>query len=349
MKFTLGQIAALLGAEVVGNPAIEVFTISKIEEAQAGSITFLSNPKYTPYIYTTQASAVIVSRDFMPQGAVTAALLRTDNPYNAFTMLLEFAEKALRGFKSGIEQPCHIAPSAKIGANVYIGAFAYIGDGAVIEEGASIYPNSYVGDFAKVGKNSTLFANVSLYHHCEIGANCIIHAGTVIGSDGFGFAPQADGSYRKIPQLGNVVVEDNVEIGGNTVIDRATMGSTRIGIGVKLDNLIQIAHNVEIGKNTAVAAQAGISGSTKIGERSIIGGQAGLVGHLRIANGTKIDAQSGVVKSVEEENKAFRGSPAQPYRKQLKSEVLFMQLDVMAQQIRALEQKIASLTDNQDL
>lgn len=344
MKFSLGQIAAMLGGTLEGPAQAEVSTISKIEEAQPGSIAFLANPKYIPYLYTTQATAVLISTEFEPQQPVAAALIRVPDPYSAFTTLLGFADRMLRQAPRGIHERAVIAPSARVGEGVYIGPNAYVGEHAVIGDGVAIYPGVCVGDHVKIGKETVIQSNVTIYHRCEIGDRCTIHAGTVIGSDGFGFAPQADGSYKKVPQLGNVLIGDDVEIGANTVIDRATMGSTRIGNGVKLDNLIQIAHNVEIGVNTAVAAQAGISGSTKIGEQCVIGGQAGIVGHLQIAAHTKIDAQTGVARSVKEEGQALRGSPAQPYRQQLRSEIVFMQLDQLAKEVARLRK----LLDNNE-
>lgn len=342
MKFSASQIAQLLGAEIEGNPDIEVFTLSKIEEGLPGSICFLANPKYTPYLYSTQASIIIVAKTLELAQPVNATLLRVENPYAAFSALLEQAQ-AMMAQKSGIEQPCFISPSAKIGKNVYIGAFAYIGQHVIIADNAKIYPHTYVGDNAKIGENTAIHANVSVYAHCEIGRNCIIHSGVVIGSDGFGHAPQADGSYKKVPQIGNVVIEDEVEIGANTAIDRATMGSTIIRKGVKLDNLIQVAHNVEIGKNTAIAAQTGISGSTKLGENCLIGGQVGFVGHIVIADGVQIGAQSGVSKNITEKGSAWRGSPVQAYRQQLKSEAVFRQLDALTKKIQALEKKLAEM------
>jgi len=340
MKFTLGQIAGMLGADLVGDPSVEVSTVAKIEEGHAGSISFLANPKYVSYIYTTDASAVLVARDFEPQAPIKSALLRVDDPYSAFTALLEQADRFMRQSKRGVDERSFVAASAKVGEGVYIGAFAYVGENAVIADGVAVYPNSYVGDFVKIGRNSTLYPNVTVYQRCEIGESCVLHAGAVLGSDGFGFAPQADGSYRKVPQLGNVVLGNEVEIGANTVIDRATMGSTRVADGVKLDNLIQIAHNVEIGKNTVIAAQTGISGSTKLGQQCMIGGQVGIVGHLRIASGTKLGAGSGVAKNITEEGQSFRGAPIQPYNRQLRTEVLVRQLIEMEERLKALE-KIA--------
>ncbi len=336
MKFPISAIAQLIGATIEGNATAEISTLSKIEEGQAGGICFLANPKYAHYLYTTQATAVIVAKDFVVTAPLTTTLLRVEDPYNAFTFLLQKAQEMMQ-VKTGIEQPSFISPTAKIGKNVYIGAFAYVGHYAEIGNGCKIYPNSYIGDNVKVGENTTLYANVSVYMGCEIGEDCILHSGVVVGSDGFGHAPQSDGSYTKIPQIGNVVIENRVEIGANTTLDRGTMGSTRICEGVKLDNLIQVAHNVTIGKNTVIAAQTGISGSTKIGENGMIGGQVGFVGHISIANGVKIGAQSGVSKDIRRENSAWRGSPVQEYRQQLKSEAVFRQLEELAKKVHELE------------
>lgn len=337
MKFSLGQIAAILHADIEGDPTIEIHDLAKVEEGKSGSITFLANPKYASYVYETKASAVIVRRDFVPQKPIKAALLRVDDPYSAITILLTKVNEILHPPKKGIEHPVYIDAHAKLGKDVYIGAFSYIGKGAQIGDNVQIYPNVYIGDKVKVADGSILYAGVKVYQGCAIGQSCILHAGAVIGSDGFGFAPQEDGSFIKVPQTGNVVIEDHVEIGSNTVIDRATMGSTYIRAGAKLDNLVQIAHNVEIGSHTAIAAQAGIAGSTQIGPHCQIGGQAGIVGHLKIAAQTKIDAQSGVAKSVKKPGLAFRGSPAQPYSNQLRSEIVFRQLDSIQKRLNKIE------------
>ncbi|MEO0472988.1 MAG: UDP-3-O-(3-hydroxymyristoyl)glucosamine N-acyltransferase [Bacteroidota bacterium] len=340
MKYTLKQIAALLQAELEGDPEVEISQVAKIEQGVPGSISFLANPKYLPFIYETKASAVIVSRDFVPQQTIGAALLRVDDPYAAFTSLLEMATAAMAASQSGIEQPSFVHETAELSEDVYVGAFAYIAAGAKIGKGTRIYPNVYVGENAVIGAGSILYPNVSVYHHCRIGQNCILHAGTVIGSDGFGFAPQADGSFKKVPQTGIVVLEDEVEIGANSCIDRATMGETIIRRGAKLDNLVQLAHNVDIGQHTVIAAQTGIAGSTNLGENCMIGGQVGIVGHLNIANRTKIDAQSGVNRSIKEEGLAFRGSPIQVHRQQLKSEVVFRKLEDLYARIRQLEEAL---------
>ncbi len=343
MKFTLGQIAAILHAKLEGNPETEISDLSKIQEGHAGSLSFLANPKYLPYIYTTQASAVIVQEDFEPQEALQTALLRVKDPYAAFTFLLQKVAELQRRPKSGIEKHAFIADSAQVAASAYVGAFSYIAEGAVIGEGAQIHPQVYIGEGAHIGAGSVIFPHSTIYHQTVVGANCIIHAGACIGSDGFGFAPQADGSFQKIPQLGRVVLEDEVEIGANSCIDRATLGDTLVKKGVKLDNLVQIAHNVEIGSNSVIAAQSGIAGSTTLEENCMLGGQVGVVGHLTLAKGSKIDAQSGVNKSIKEPGQAFRGSPIQLFRDQLRSEMVFRKLADMYQQMDRLEKRLEEL------
>ncbi|MEM7655058.1 MAG: UDP-3-O-(3-hydroxymyristoyl)glucosamine N-acyltransferase [Bacteroidota bacterium] len=340
MKFRIHQIAALIQADVEGDAEREIHGLGKIEDARDGELTFLGNPKYAGFVASTQASAIIVRTDFVPPTDLRATLLRVEDPYEAFRQLLEVAAEAIAKPTPGIHPQACIDPSAKIGAEVYIGPFVYVGPHAEIGDGAQLHPHTFVGPMAKVGAQSILHARVTVYHHCHIGNQCVIHAGAVIGSDGFGFAPQADGSFKKIPQTGNVVIEDQVEIGANSCIDRATLGSTLIQKGAKLDNLIQIAHNVSIGPSTAIAAQAGIAGSTTIGAGCLIGGQAGIVGHVQIASLTKIDAQSGVNRSIKDSGQAFRGSPIQPHRQQLKSEALFRRLEQMSRKIHHLEQQI---------
>lgn len=340
MKFKVGEIAGMIGAQVDGESELWISSLSKIEEGSPGSLTFLANPKYESFVYETKASAVIVAMDFEPKQPLTATLLRCKDPYMAFAALLQQFMAFVQN-KSGIEQPSFIAPTAEIGSNTYIGAFAYIGHGAKIADGAKIYPHTYIGDYASVGEGSTIYANVSVYYGCKIGSQCIVHSGAVIGSDGFGFAPKPDGQFQKIPQTGIVRLEDHVEIGAGCTIDRATLGETIIRRGAKLDNLIQIAHNVEIGENTVIAAQTGVSGSTKIGNNCMIGGQVGIVGHIKLADGTKIGAQSGVSKTVDAPGKALRGSPAQDYKQQLRSEAVFRNLDTLDKRLFALEKEIA--------
>ncbi|HHG85807.1 MAG TPA: UDP-3-O-(3-hydroxymyristoyl)glucosamine N-acyltransferase, partial [Bacteroidetes bacterium] len=283
MKLKVGEIAALIGATVEGDPELEITGLAKIEEGTPGTLTFFANPKYELFVYSTSASAIIVPLDFHPKKKISSTFIRAADPYSAFSILLGKAMKMMQN-KRGIEQPSYISPSAHISEDVYIGAFAYIGDNARIGKGTKIYPHAYVGDNASVGSGSTIYSNVSIYHACLVGADCIIHSGAVIGSDGFGFAPQADGSYQKVPQTGIVRIEDGVEIGAGCTIDRATLGETIIRKGAKLDNQVQVAHNVEVGENSVIAAQTGISGSTKLGKNCMIGGQVGIAGHLKMAD-----------------------------------------------------------------
>ena len=337
MQFSAHQIATLVDGALEGDPNVMVGQLAKIEEASSGSLSFLSNPKYEPFLYTTKASVVIINADQKLDKPVQSTIIRTKNAYTAFSTLLEVYNK-MRLEKTGIEQPSYIHPSAKIGKNVYIGAFAYIDKDAVIGDNCRIYPHVYVGDHVTIGNDTTLFPGVCVYFDCTIGARVTVHSGSIIGSDGFGFAPKEDGTYQKISQIGNVQIEDDVEVGANTVIDRATMGSTIIRQGVKLDNLIQIAHNVEIGQNTVIAAQSGISGSTKIGEQAIIGGQVGVVGHISIANRTQVQAQSGINRAITEEGKKWGGTPAMRYNAQLRSQVVYTRLPELERRLEELEQ-----------
>lgn len=338
MKFTALQIANVLGGEVEGNPETEIYKLSKIEEGVQGSISFLANPKYKHFIYTTAASVVIVGKDFEPEGALTATLVRVEDPYVAFAKLLEFYNE-IKLNKQGIEQPSFIATSAQLGENVYIGAFAYVGENVHIGNNVKIYPNTYIGDNTTIGDNTMIFAGCKIYSETVIGKNCTLHSGVVLGADGFGFTPNDEGVYGKVPQIGNVVLEDNVDIGANSTIDRATLGSTIIRQGVKLDNQIQIAHNVEIGKNTVIAAQTGIAGSTKVGESCMIGGQVGVVGHLQIGNRVKIQAQTGVGRNVKDDE-VIQGSPALGYAEYNKSYVIFRKLPALLKRIEELEKKL---------
>ena len=324
MKFTVAQIAEILEGDIEGNPDVEVSKVSKIENGEKGSLTFLANPKYTHHLYTTKASAVIIGKDFRLEGNTGATLIRVDDAYKAFSTLLSYYNN-IKMNKTGIEQPVFISPSARYEDNSYIGAFSYIGDHVVIGENAKIYPNVYIGDHVKIGNNVIIFAGARLYSESIVGNNCVIHSGAVIGADGFGFAPDENGTYQKIPQTGNVILGDDVEVGAGTTIDRATLGSTVIKRGVKLDNLIQIAHNVEIGEHTVIAAQTGIAGSTKIGKNCMIGGQVGIVGHISIGNNVKIQAQSGVIRNVED-GEMLQGSPALNYGDYNKSYVHFKNL-----------------------
>jgi UDP-3-O-[3-hydroxymyristoyl] glucosamine N-acyltransferase len=343
MEFTIQQIAAMLGGEIKGDGNAKINMLAKIQDAKPGQIAFLSNPKYENYIYTTQASAVIVGKDFVPKKEIASALIIVDNPYSSFTVLLEEYHKMMSFQKSGIEEPSFVGNKSTVGKNIYRGAFSYIGNNVKIGDNVKIYPHAYVGDDVEIGNNTILHSGTKLYSGTKVGSNCVIHSGTVIGSDGFGFAPQADGTYKTIPQLGNVIIEDNVTIGGNTVIDCATLfgDATIIRQGVKLDNLIQIAHNVEVGKNTVIAAQTGISGSTKIGDNNVIGGQVGVAGHLVIANNTGIGAQAGILKSIKEEGQKIIGSPAFDVSEYFKSYAVFKSLPDLNQRLRELAKKVS--------
>lgn len=345
MQFTAQQIATLIQGKIEGNPDVSISKVAKIEEAGDGALCFISNPKYEEYIYDSNASAIIVNESLQLEKPVKPTLIRVKDAYSSFALLLEkYHEMISDDGRKGIEQHSHVSESAKIADDAYIGAFVYIGNNVTIAKGVKIYPGSYIGDNVTIAANSRINAGVKIYDGCVIGSNVIIHSGATIGGDGFGFAPQKDKSYKKIPQIGNVVIEDNVEIGANTTIDRATMGSTYIRKGVKLDNLIQIAHNVEIGENTVIAAQSGVSGSTKIGKNCIIGGQVGIVGHIQIADNTSINAQSGVSKSISHPNTALTGSPAFDYKSSLKSQAIFRNLPELQQRLANLEATIAELS-----
>ncbi len=343
MQLSAHQIKILLNGTIEGDPDVVVDRLAKIEEAGVGSLSFLANPRYEHYLYTTNASIVIVNDDYKLIQPVKGTLIRVKDPYSSFSVLLEKYNR-IKLDKKGIEEPCFIHPTAKIGKDVYIGAFAYIGPDVVVGDHCKIYPQVYLGDQVKIGHTCTLFSGVRVYHDCELGNRVIIHANSVIGSDGFGFAPQADGSFSKVSQIGNVVIEDDVEIGSNTSVDRATMGSTIIHRGVKMDNLIQLAHNVEIGANTVIASQTGISGSSKIGENSIIGGQVGIVGHVSVAKSSQIQAKSGINRSIEEEGKKWAGAPVTQYTDHMRAQVIFQRLPELEKEIRALRRQINSLT-----
>lgn len=336
MKFTAQQIAEVLDGTVEGNEKEEVSNLSKIDEGKSGTLSFLANPIYTPHIYKTEASIVIVSKDFEATKELNTTLIRVKDPYSAFAQLLEMYQQG-KPKPVGVSERASIASSAVIGENVFIGDFAVIGEHSIIGNHARVYSNSNIGSNCKLGNNSIINSGVRVYDDCEIGNDCTIHSGTIVGADGFGFAPQEDNDYKKIPQLGNVIIEDRVEIGSNTTIDRAMLGSTIIRKGVKIDNLIQIAHNVEIGENTVIAAQTGISGSTRVGKNCMIGGQVGIVGHLTIANGVKIAAQSGIAKSILEENSVVEGSPAYSIRDFQRSYIHFRRLDTTVKRINDLE------------
>ena len=338
MKFTAAQIAGILEGEVMGNPEAEVFKLSKIEEGTEGSLTFLANPKYTNYIYSTKATVTIVNSTFEPEQEITTTLIKVEDAYKSFSKLLEYYNQ-VKLMKSGIEQPSVISDGVTYGSDLYLGSFCYIGKNVTIGNNIKIYPNSFIGDNVTIGDDCVFFAGVRIYSETVIGNRCTIHSGTIIGSDGFGFAPQEDGTYSKVPQIGNVIIEDDVEIGACTTVDRATLGSTIIRKGVKLDNHIQVAHNVEIGENTVIAAQTGIAGTTKIGKNCLIGGQVGFAGHLVIGDGVKIQAQSGIGKNLEA-GEVVQGSPAFNYGDFAKSFVHFRNLPKIVTDLEELKNKI---------
>jgi len=340
LKFTAAQIAVILEGEVEGNSEIEVSKLSKIEDGGPESLSFLANPKYTQFIYTTKASIVIVNKIFKAEKEIHSTLIRVEDAYKSFSKLLEYYNQVKMN-KTGIESPVFISKSATYGENIYIGAFAYLGENIKIGNNTKIYPNVYIGDNVVIGDNVILFSGAKIYSDTLIGDNCVIHSCAILGADGFGFAPNEQGEFIKVPQTGNVVIEDNVDVGAATSIDRATLGSTIIRKGVKLDNHIQIAHNVEIGKNTVIAAQTGIAGSAKIGENCMIGGQVGIVGHITIGNNVKIQAQSGIGRNVKD-NETLQGSPALPYSDYNKSYVHFKNLPKTMNRINILEKTITN-------
>jgi UDP-3-O-[3-hydroxymyristoyl] glucosamine N-acyltransferase len=342
MKFSASQIAALLNGTIEGNADAAVSNLSKIEEGKPDTLSFLANPQYTPYIYTTDASIVIVNKTLVLEKSVksTCTLIRVEDAYGSFAQLLEMYNQ-VKNDKKGIEQPSYIAQTAKLGKDCYVAAFAYIGENVTLGNNVKIYPHAFVGDNTKIADNTTIYAGAKIYSDCIIGAHCTIHAGVVIGADGFGFAPNSENNYKKIPQIGNVIIEDHVEVGSNTTIDRATLGSTIIRKGAKLDNLIQIGHNVEIGENTVIAASASIAGSTKVGKNCMIGGQAGLIGHLKIADGVKIAGQTGVGHNVKNEGEVLQGSPAMALGDFQRCYVIFRKLPKLSQKISELEKQLS--------
>jgi UDP-3-O-[3-hydroxymyristoyl] glucosamine N-acyltransferase len=346
MEFTAATIAGFLKGEIVGDPETVVNTVAKIEEGHEGALSFLANPKYEHYLYTTKSSVVLVNKNLVLSGKVTATLIRVDNAYESFASLLHLVEKS-RQKKKGIHPAAVIESTARIGEDIYIGAYTYIGENAIVGDNSSVYPHVYIGDNTKIGKECILYPGVKIYHDCVVGEGCTIHSGTVIGSDGFGFAPQSENEFMKIPQIGNVIIEDHVEIGANVAIDRATMGSTIIRKGVKLDNLIQVGHNVEIGENTVMAALSGISGSTKIGKNCMIGGQVGFAGHSKIADGTRIGAQSGIPGDIKKKNSVLIGYPAIDHRNFLKSSIIFKNLPELSAKVDELEKEIESLKNKE--
>ena len=335
MKFTAEQIAGILDGEVVGNPNAEVSKLSKIEEGTEGSLTFLSNKKYNNYIYSTKATITIVNKTFIPEGEITTTLIKVDDAYLSFSKLLEFYHQA-KSNKVGIEQPSVLSENVKYGENFYLGSFAYIGSNVIMGDNVKIYPNCFIGDNVVIGDNVTIFAGVKVFSETEIGNNVSVHSGAVLGGDGFGFAPNPDGTFSKIPQIGNLIIEDNVNIGAGTTIDRATMGSTIIRKGVKLDNQIQVGHNVEIGENTVIAAQTGIAGSTKIGKNCMIGGQVGFAGHITVGNNVRIQGKTGVTKSVKD-GEVLQGNPAMSYKEYYKSYVHFKNLPTIVEELDKLK------------
>lgn len=338
MELTASQLAALVNGTVEGDENVKVATFARIEEGHPGALSFLANPKYTHHIYSTESSVVLVRKDFVPEYPVKATLIRVEDPYATVAHLLEMVTEMTKVEKVGIESPAFIADGVEVPADAYIGAFAYIGKGVKLAPGVKIYPQSYVGDNCEIGEGTILYAGVKIYHDCKIGRGCIIHSGAVIGADGFGFAP-VEGGYEKIPQTGNVVIDDDVEIGANTTIDRAMMGATHIGKGVKLDNLIQIAHNCSVGPHTVMAAQVGIAGSAKVGAQCMIGGQVGLVGHIAIADGTQIGAQSGVNKPTRPGDRIM-GAPAVEMGEYARSLVYVKKLGSLYERVKELEKKL---------
>jgi UDP-3-O-[3-hydroxymyristoyl] glucosamine N-acyltransferase len=338
MNFSADLIASHVGGVVEGDGSVTVNTFSKIEEAQPGSITFLANPKYTHFIYTTKASIVLVKKDFVAEQPVSATLIRVEDPYQTLSQLLTIVSEALNTHPTGIEQPSFVSSEATLGENCYVGAFAYVAKGAKIGNNVKIYPQAYVGEGVTIGDNAIIYPGVKIYKGCKIGQRCILHAGVVIGADGFGFAPKPDGSYDKIPQIGIVEIADDVEIGANTTVDRATMGATRVNQGVKLDNLIQVAHNVEIGSNTVIAAQAGVAGSTKIGKQCMIGGQVGFAGHITVGDRTVIGAQSGIPNNVPEGSRLM-GYPAVNAGEFARQAVYIKRLSDLFDRVNKLEKK----------
>lgn len=344
MEFKVKDIASLLNGIVEGDGEIKLHNISKIDQGVPGTITFLSNPTYTKFIYTTEASAVLVSKDFHPEGAISCTLIRVDDPYTALAELLKLYQQ-LTPVKRGIEQPSFISTNAKTGEDIYVGAFAYISDNVTIGNNVKIYPHVYIGDNVEVGDNTILFSGVKIYPDCKVGADCILHSGVVVGADGFGFAPNNDGPFTKIAQVGNVVIEDLVEIGANTAIDRATMGSTILRRGVKLDNLIQIAHNVEISENTVIAGQSGVAGSSKVGKNCMIGAQVGISGHLTIGDNVKIGGQAGVMTNVAD-NSTVIGSPIQDHRDYMRSMAIFRRLPQLSGDVSDLKKWMKKMEEN---
>jgi len=346
MEFTASQIAGFINGNIEGDANAKVNNLAKIEEGKSGDLSFLANPKYNAYLYETQASIVIINKDFQLENKVPATLIRVEDAYTAFATVLNAYQEAKAASKNGISDLAFVHPSATIGKNVYIGEFAFVGANAIVGDGTMIYPQSYLGDHVKVGSECLIHPSVKILDDCQIGNRCTFHSGVVIGSDGFGFAPQQEGDFKKVAQIGNVIIEDLVELGANTTIDRATMGSTIIRRGVKLDNLCQVAHNVEIGENTVMAAQSGIAGSTKVGKNCMFGGQVAVNGHIQIADGVKLAAQSGVAGSIRKENDIHMGSPSFDHKKAVHSYIYFKRLPDLAKKISILEKELKALKEN---
>ncbi len=342
MEFSAIDIATFLEGEIIGDGNVKVNNVSKIETGKKGTLAFLANPKYENFIYNTEASIVLISKDLKLQKDVLPTLIKVDDAYQAFATLLEMYTHARQSVKLGLEQPCFVDDSAKYGDDVYIGAFAYVAKNVKIGTNVKVYPQVFIGKNVSVGDNTILFPGCKIYDDCVIGADCIIHAGAVIGSDGFGFAPQDDGSYKKIPQIGNVILEDNVEIGANTTIDCGTMESTIIRKGVKLDNLVQIAHNCEVGDNTVIAAHTGLAGTVKVGKNCMMGGQVGIAGHLEVGDNVQIGAQSGITKNIKG-NQIILGSPAVPIKRAMKMYTIFRNLPELREEVIQLKKDIKQL------
>jgi UDP-3-O-[3-hydroxymyristoyl] glucosamine N-acyltransferase len=338
MKFTAEQIAGILEGEVVGDPQVEVDKLAKIEEGKEGAITFLANPKYTSFIYSTKASITIVQNDFVAEEELSTTLIKVNDPYKAFSKLLEYYNQVKLN-KTGIESPSYISESVNYGENLYLGAFSYLGENVKLGDNVKIFPNAFIGDNVEIGNNVMIFPGAKIYSETIIGNNCVIHGGAIVGADGFGFSPNQEGVYSKVPQIGNVIIEDHVDVGAGTTIDRATLGSTIIRKGVKLDNQIQIAHNVEVGEHTAIAAQTGIAGSTKIGKNCLIGGQVGVAGHIQIGDRVKIQAQSGIGRNIKDDE-VIQGSPAFGYNDWNKAYVHFRNLPKIEDRLTQLEKKL---------
>jgi UDP-3-O-[3-hydroxymyristoyl] glucosamine N-acyltransferase len=342
MDFKATEIATFLNGEIIGDGEIKISNVSKIEEGKPGTLAFLANIKYESFIYTTKASVVLVNKNFIPKSSISATLIKVEDAYQAIASLLELYIQAKASLKTGIEQPSFIHESSTLGDDAYLGAFAYIGSNSKVGNNVKIHPQVHIADNITIGDNCIFYSGVKIYDDSVIGNNCIFHSGSVIGSDGFGFAPQKDGTFKKIPQIGNVIVEDDVEIGANTTIDCGTMGSTIIRKGVKLDNLVQIAHNCEIGENTVIASQSGISGSTKVGNNCMFGGQVGLAGHINIGDNVSIGAQSGIAKDIKD-NQVFFGSPAIPIKDAMRAITVYKNLPDLQRDVRQLQKEIKSI------